>query len=295
MSFKTQLKSIQQKTSPDNLRGLFFSNEFYLPRVDISAENPKGYYTLVEKFLSKNINTIVDMDDGNYSIPMENKKSKEMSKFFITMLNDLNLFDQNTSVIKNITVQKTCMPNPSKQFLRLEKPGSSDIRILIAIKNQMSPGNIWFKFGPGHKDSNKRSQQIDIFREESFGTCLSPDLSEMDIYIGESRKNSNMKLPEVFFIIMDIAPSNDLSFEIKQRLLAADQRDMKRHMENMLKNLSGNKMMKQFQSMTEGGSEMMDKIKGMFTKKEEEDQEEGEIVDVDIQGPVASKFLDEDE
>lgn len=297
MSFKTQLKSIQQKTSPDNLRGLFFSNEFYLPRVESSLENPKGYYSLVEKFISKNINTIIDMGDGNYTIPMENKKSKDMIKFFVTMLNDVNLFDQNASAIKNIMLQKTCINDPSKQFLRLEKSESNDIRIVIAIKNQMSPSNIWFKFGPSHKDSNKKSQQIDIFKEESFGTCLSSDLSEMDIYIGESRKNSSTKLPEAFFIIMDITPSSDLSFEIKQRLLAADQRDMKRHMESMLKNFSGNKMMKQFQSLTGGNADIMDKLKNMFAKKEEnaDHQEEGEVVNAEVQELVSSKFQDDDE
>lgn len=294
MSFNSQLKSIQRKTSPDNLRALFFSNEFYLPRVDVSSENPKGYYTLVEKFMSKNISTILNMGDENYSIPMENRKSKEMIKFFITMLNDLNLFDQKTSSINNIIIQKTYNADSSKQFLRLEKAESKDIRILIVIKNQTSPSNIWFKFGPSHKGSNKKSQQIDIFREESFGTCLSPELSEMDIYIGESKKNSSTKLPETFFIVIDITPSNELSSEIKQRLLAADRRDIKQHLENMLKNLSGNKMMKQFQSLTGGNLDMMDKFKGMFTKKEAT-EEEGEIVDVDIQEPTTSKFQDDDE
>lgn len=226
------MKNLNGSMSPENLRGLFLANNFELPELDLE-KNPSGYYELMNRYFSSRKNWVLDLGEGNYSIATDYKEGKKNPcDFFYSISQYLLDFTKEENQITSIKIQKTpCEELTNKQFYHMDACEEDNMRLVICVKDKTSDTKINAKLGP------KTSKQIDFIEENSFGTCVFPNLSEISIPLKNKKVNGTI-LPRCFFIFIDFKPSQKIVHTTQSLLYEIDERNVGKIFKNFTEKIS---------------------------------------------------------
>lgn len=214
---KTIIKKVQTlENDPSLVRELFYANSFPIPTVECSNKNPKGYYSLIEKLLIQGKEFILrENDEELYNVCLGHHSVKNPQKFFIELTKQCQQFDENN--ILSIKIQKASLQK-SKAYYRFDQiTDESTFRMIICIKNPNDPLNTRIRIG-GDKG-------VFIIPTDSFGTILLPNFSKIDLFISEFQQNTNKRLAEAFFVIIDFKPDADFKTKTIVNTMSKDKRD----------------------------------------------------------------------
>jgi len=252
------LKNFNKDITPDNIRNMFHANRFDLPSVD-TEKTPKGYYDLVDKYFNNNKEWIIDYKDGSFSIAIDYFISKKKSPldFFFSMTQHLTGFTKDKIKILSIRIQKTPYEPFKNNFLHVDTCAENTMRLIICVKDKTFKTSASAKLGP------KKSKQIEIYEEDSYGVCVFPNLSEITLNL-QSKKPNGTILPNCYYIIIDFTPSAEIIHVTQNYIHSLGTRDIGKSLENIMnkipeiqKNFSPSEITKKMEGKIPGMSQML--------------------------------------
>lgn len=209
----TKTVSKQQDLDCNDVRKIFFANMFDLPEgIEPSPALPKGYYSFIDEAFKKcNFLSKTEENSENYVVAIDMESKVKPEKFFRNMVRHSPYFDEDCK-IQSIMIQKTGFKN-SKKSINIKPIDMHEMRMIICIVDETTLFHT-------HLEIVSSNKKVQILNKTSYGTVVYSNSSQINISVSDEKSNSNMKLAEAYYIIIDFEPSPSFHEHALSRLIA---------------------------------------------------------------------------